>query len=123
MKSVSLIFICQKKDRQVDIKLFDKRDNFPFSIVRLPFSCSNIPTSMFYSSIGAEITRIGRICSCMQSFLVSGKQLVKRALKQGAQPNKLTKTFKKCYGRQPALKMFGYNAVDFANKLLNYLKD
>ena len=26
-----------KVDRQVDIKLFDKRDNFPFSIVRLPF--------------------------------------------------------------------------------------
>ena len=109
-----------KVNRQVDIKLFDKRDNFPFSIVRLPYSCSNIPTSMFYSSIGAEITRIGRICSCVESFLISGQQLVGRALKQGALCDKLSKTFKKCYGRQQALKLFGHNAADFADKLLNF---
>ena len=108
-----------KVDRQVDIKLFDKRDNFPFSIVRLPFSCSNIPTTMFYASIGAEITRIGRICSNVNSFLVSGRQLVQRALKQGAKCKKLDKIFKKCFGRQQALKIFGNNAADFSNRLLD----
>ena len=108
-----------KVDRRVDIKLFDKRDDFPFSIVRLPYACSNIPTSMFYSSIGAEITRIGRICSCLDSFLVSGRQLVDRALKQGAKCEKLEKTFKKCYGRQQSLKVFGNDAAHFSNMLLN----
>ena len=29
-------------------KLFDKRDAFPFHIVRFPFKCSNLPSKMFY---------------------------------------------------------------------------
>ena len=28
-------------------KLFNKRDNFGFDIVRMPFNCSNIPSKMF----------------------------------------------------------------------------
>ena len=44
-----------KKDRQIDVKIFDKRDEFPFSIVRLPYDSSNISTNMFYSSIGTEV--------------------------------------------------------------------
>ena len=32
-------------------RLFDKRDNFGFDIVRMPFYCSNIPGKMFYGSI------------------------------------------------------------------------
>ena len=27
---------------------YDKRDDFPFSIVRLPFACSNMPSKLFY---------------------------------------------------------------------------
>ena len=32
-------------------RLFDKRDNFGFDIVRMPFYCSNFPSKMFYGSI------------------------------------------------------------------------
>ena len=39
-------------------KLFDKRDNFGFDIVKMPFYCSNVLTKMFYGSIGAEFLRI-----------------------------------------------------------------
>ena len=38
----------------ISTKLYDKRDNFPFSIVRLLFASSNIPSRMFYNCIGAE---------------------------------------------------------------------
>ena len=34
-------------DRQLQVKPFDKRDAFPFSIVRLPFASSNIPSRCF----------------------------------------------------------------------------
>ena len=34
--------------------LFDKRDDFGFDIVRMPFCCSNVPCKMLYGSIGAE---------------------------------------------------------------------
>ena len=31
-------------EKQVNIKLYDKPDSFPFSIIRLPFPSSNIPS-------------------------------------------------------------------------------
>ena len=33
-------------DNKFEIKLFDKRDAFPFSIVRMPFYSSNIPSGI-----------------------------------------------------------------------------
>ena len=74
---------------------------------------------MFYASVGAEVTRIGRICSNVNSFVISGRQLVHRALKQGAKCNRLDKTLKKCFGRQQALTIFASNAADFSKKLLD----
>ena len=58
------------------MKLFDKRDDFPFAIVRMPFASSNMPTSMFYGSIGAEILRVGRVSSSTENFIFSSKILV-----------------------------------------------
>ena len=61
---VSFLDLCiTKKDRQLSMNLFDKIDDFPFSIVRMPFSTSNIPSTMFFASIGAEILRISRMNS------------------------------------------------------------
>ena len=103
----------------LNTKLFDKRDDFPFSIVRLPFHSSNIPSKMFYSSIGAEILRIGRVCSSTDNFLLSCRTLIKRVKRQGAENFKLCKVIKKTYGRQQLLRQFSENAVEFANKILN----
>ena len=104
--------------KQVAIKLFDKRDHFPFSITRLPFASSNIPSYMFYASIGAEILRIGRVSSNEDSFFASAKAIISRAMKQGAKTNRLSKSLKKIFGRQDALKRFGENASVFADTLL-----
>ena len=41
-------------------KLYDKRDDFSFSIVRMPHMCSNIPKAIFYSALVGEYLRIGR---------------------------------------------------------------
>ena len=105
-------------DGHLDVKLFDKRDSFPFAIVRLPFLSSNIPTTMFYSSIGAEILRIGRVSSSFENFLLSASILLDRARKQGADVDRLSKTLKKTYGRQQVLRMFGGNATAFVNRLI-----
>ena len=43
----------QVKHDKIVTTLFDKRDEFSFSIIRLTYLCSNIPQKMFYSSIGA----------------------------------------------------------------------
>ena len=102
----------------LDTKLFDKRDNFPFSIVRLPFCSSNIPSNMFYASIGAEILRIGRVSSSSENFLFATKNLINRVKKQGANTFRLNKILKKTYGRQQLLRQFATNAFEFANTIL-----
>ena len=104
-----------KSNGQLSMKLFDKRDEFPFSIVRMPFSSSNMPRSMFYGSIGAEILRIGRVSSSLDNFISSSKVLISRSIKQGANILYLKKTLKKIYGRHDVLKLFSENASDFVS--------
>ena len=64
-------------------KLFDKRDNFGFDIVRMPFACSNIPGKMFYGSIGAEFLRIARATREIEDLESTCKQLLTRMSSQG----------------------------------------
>ena len=103
--------------RSFQTSLFDKRDSFPFSIVRMPYKCSNIPSKTFYATIGAEILRIGRASSSLDSFCCAGKQIIQRMLRQGADLNKLKKTLKRTYGRNEILKKFGANAAKFVLSL------
>ena len=42
------------KDGVFVYKLFDKRDKFPFHVVRMPHESSNIPLTIFYGSIFSE---------------------------------------------------------------------
>ena len=65
-------------------KLYDKRDSFPFFIVRLPHKSSNSPSKMFYSTIAAEIMRICRATTLFDDFVISVKALVDRMHCQGA---------------------------------------
>ena len=48
------------KDGKFHLGLFDKRDSFPFSIVRMPVKSSNVSSSIVYSAIGSESLRIAR---------------------------------------------------------------
>ena len=90
--------------------LYDKRNAFPFSIVKMPYKCSNIPSTMFYSSIGAEILRIARACTDTNNFYQSTKPLVTRMLKQGGKINKIQNTIKRFYNK---------HQVDFSYVALN----
>ena len=66
-------------------KLLDKRDNFCCDIVRMSFYCSNVPSKMFYGSIGAEFLRISRATSKIEDLSRTCKQLLSRTLKQNEQ--------------------------------------
>ena len=72
-----------------DYKLFDKRDDFPFDIVRFPYKCSTIPRRMFFSTFQAEILRICRATVQFSSFLTSCKPFLARMLRQGATKQEL----------------------------------
>ena len=65
-------------------KLYDKRDAFPFTIVRMPEITSNIPQSIFYSAFVGEVLRIARSTLRLLDFLPRAKELINRMTKQGA---------------------------------------
>ena len=72
------------KNGKFDLKLYDKRDAFNFSIVRFPFKESNIPAKMFHSTIGAEVLRICRATSSYASFIQCCQPFIARMTRQGA---------------------------------------
>ena len=86
-------------NRKFEIKLFDKRDTFPFSIFRMPFRQSNIPKQMFYATIGAEILRIARATIDKKHFKISSDPFLKRMIAQGAVAENVSVTLRKLYGR------------------------
>jgi len=71
-------------DNKFVTKLYDKRDSYEFDIVRLPHKCSNLPSKMFYNTIGAETLRICRATTDYASFKLSTHNLFERMVKQGA---------------------------------------
>lgn len=63
--------------------MYDKRDAFPFSIVRMPYLSSNIPKKIFYSALVGEFLRIARATLYLTDFIPKAKDLVTRMLNQG----------------------------------------
>ena len=77
------------KDGIFIYKLFDKRDAFPFSIVRMPHKNSNLPESIFYSSFVGELIRIARSTLLFEDLKVKAKVFIDRMRRQGAENAKL----------------------------------
>ena len=107
-------------DRKFNIKLFDKRDAFPFAIVRMPFILSNMPSTIFYSSIGAEILRISRASNNVDHFILASQTLLRRMISQGAKHLRLVRVLKKTYGRHTLnFSHIASDATIFVTKLLD----
>ena len=68
----------QVRDGKFHFGLFDKRNSFPLCIVRMPDKSSNIPSSIFYSAIGAESLRIVISSNNPESFSTTIKPLIAR---------------------------------------------
>ena len=84
-----------------EYKLFDKRNNYNFFIVRMPDFTGNIPSHIFYGSIMSEILRIARCTLHFHDFAPHAKTLMSRMLNQGAETSKLRIQIKKAILRHP----------------------
>ena len=82
-------------------KLFDKRDNFPFTIVRMPDLGGNIPSYVFYGSIMSEFLRIARCTLILSDFIPRANSLYKRMITQGGSSNIVTRQIRKAMSRYP----------------------
>ena len=76
-------------------QLYDKRDDFNFSIVNFPFIDSNIPESPAYGVFISQLIRYARVCSRYNDFLYRGSILTSKLLKQGYSVEKLKTAFRK----------------------------
>ena len=85
---------------------FDKRDSFPFSIVRIPDKSSNLLSSIVYSAIGAESLKIARASNNPESFSTAIKPLIARMSTQGVSIEKINNVI---------LKFFNKHHSDFNN--------
>ena len=82
-------------------KLYDKRDDFPFSIVRMPHLCSNIPKKIFYSALMGEYLRIARATLLLSDFEPKAIDLVQRMINQGGDRRGVEKFLLKIIKRHP----------------------
>ena len=87
------------RDKRLQVKLYDKRDDFNFNIVNFPFLSSNIPQSPAYGVYVSQLIRYARAPSAYSDFLVRSRLLTSKSLGQGYNRFKLISTFKKFYGR------------------------
>ena len=94
------------KDGKFHFSLFDKRDSFPFSIVRMLDKSSNVPSSRVYSAIGAESLRIATASNNPESFFTAIKPLIAHMNWQGVSIGKRNSSF---------LKFFDKHHSDFNN--------
>ena len=91
------------RDKRLQVKLYDKRDDFNFNIVNFPFLSSNIPQSPAYGVYVSQLIRYARASSAYSDFLVRSRLLTSKLLGQGYNRFKLITTFKKFYGRHSDL--------------------
>ena len=94
------LFLRYDSNGKLCTHIYDKRDDFNFSIVNFPFLCSNIPASPAYGVYISQLIRYGRACSKYQDFVARGKLLTTKLLQQGYTKRRLMSTFRKFFGRQ-----------------------
>ena len=73
------------KHTKFQTDVYDKRDAFPFFIVRMPYRDSNIPTRMFYEAVRSEILHIVRTKSSKEMFQKLITILLTRMYRQGCE--------------------------------------
>ena len=83
----------------VSTKIYEKRDDFDFEIVNIPFLDGDVPRSTSYGVYISQLIRFARASSHVTDFNTSNQLLTQKILKQGYWYYKLRKAFSKFYRR------------------------
>ena len=83
----------------ISTKIYDKRDDFYFEIIKIPFFDGDVPRSTSYVVYISQLIRFVRASSHVADFNTRNKLLTQKLLKQGHQYHKLYTTFSKFYRR------------------------
>ena len=88
-----------ESDGQLRTSLYDKRDEFNFSITNLLFLSSKIPSSPAYGVFISQLIRYARACSSYECFILRSALLSSKLLGEGYVIERLRSSLRKFYGR------------------------
>ena len=83
----------------VSTKIYDKRGDFAFKIVNVPYLDGDVSHFTFYGVYISQLIRFARASSYVTDFNTRNKLLTQKLLKQGYRYHELSKTFSKFYRR------------------------
>ena len=87
----------------------------------MPYLDSNIPESIFYSSLVGEFLRIARSTLLKLDFVNSARKLCQRMQKQGGNKIKIRENLYKIISRHPSdFARFGTTSKDLVEELLSW---
>ncbi|KAK3099254.1 hypothetical protein FSP39_001649 [Pinctada imbricata] len=86
-------------DGHMNTSLYDKRDDFNFSITNFPFLSSNIPSSPAYGVLISQLIRYARASTKYTDFDLRARRFSDKLLSQGYVCDRLTSSLRKVYGR------------------------
>jgi hypothetical protein len=100
-KSASYLDILLNIDSngRLTTSIYDKRDDFDFAIVNIPFLCSNIPLSPAYGLYVSQLIRYAKACFAYEDFSKRGRLLTNKLMLQSYNESRLKSSFRKFYGR------------------------
>ena len=86
-------------NRFVSSKIYDKRNDFDFDIVKFPFLDGDVPRSTAHGVYISQLIRFARVYSHVADFNARNKSLTANFFQQGYRYHKLRNTFSKFYRR------------------------
>ncbi len=87
----------------ITTKIYDKRDDFNFSIVNYPHLDGDVPRATSYGVYISQLMRYARASSNVEDFNDRNRVITSKLLQQGYRFHKLRKTFSKFYNRNSDL--------------------
>ena len=83
----------------IPCKIYDKRDDFDFEIVNVPYLDGDIPRRASYGVYIPQLIGFARVSNHISDFNTRNKLLTAKLLHQGNRYHKLRKAFSKFYRR------------------------
>ena len=106
---------------QISTKIYDKRDDFNFTIINFPSMCSNVPASPAYGVYISQLIRYARASSNYSDFLKRHLHLRNRLLDQGYKQIRLIRSLKKFIFRyQDLVEIYSVSAEKIINDGFSY---
>ena len=90
-------------NQKLVIQVYNKTDDFPFSVIKYSHSASNVHSALGYNTLYGEVLRFARICNDTKAFQDRCRAIYHEFMKLGYEQHKILITIFKCFHRNTKL--------------------